>query len=59
MLVAKNYYSIELSVAKNSNMLLVAKSRTVELSVAKDHVRCYLLVAMPLVATAGVHRYNL
>ena len=36
--VAKSSYCDELSVAKSSNMLLVAKSWTVELSVAKDDV---------------------
>ena len=59
VLVAKNYYSIELSVAKNSNMLLVAKSRTVELSVAKDHVRRSLHITTTSLATAGVRRYNI
>ena len=57
--VAKSSYCDELSVAKSSNMLSVAKSRTVELSVAKDHVRCYLLIATPLVATTGVCRYKI
>ena len=53
LLVAKSSYYDELLVAKSSNMLSVTKSRTVELSVAKDHVRCYLLIAPPLVATTG------
>ena len=38
LLVAKSPYTLELSVAKSSNMLLVAKSRTIGLSVAKDDV---------------------
>ena len=52
----KVLYCDELAVAKSSNMLSVAKSRTAELSVAEDHICCYLHIATPLVATAGVRR---
>jgi hypothetical protein len=45
-------------VAKSCNELLVAINSTVKPSVAKDHVRHYLLIATPFVATAGVRRYN-
>ena len=51
------YYD-KLSVAKSSNMLSVAKSRPVELLVAKHHVRLYLLIATSLVATVEAYRYN-
>jgi hypothetical protein len=41
--LAKSSYCDELSVAKSSNMLSVAKSWTVELSIAKDDVcRVYI-----------------
>ena len=59
LLVAKSSYCDELSAAKSSNMLLVAKSWTVELSVAKDHVRRSLHITTTSLATAGVRRYNL
>jgi len=58
-LVAKSSYCDELLVAKSSNMLSVAKSWTVELSVAKDDVRRCLHIATASIATAEVHRYNL
>ena len=59
VLVAKNYYSIGLLVTKSSNILSVAKSWTVELSVAKDDVhRCFLITTASL-ATAGICCYNL
>ena len=53
LLVAKSSYCDELSVAKSSNMLLVAKSWTVELSVAKDHVHRCLHITMASLAAAG------
>ena len=59
LLVAKIYYSIGLSVAKSSNILSVAKSWTVELSVAKDDVRRCLYITTASLATIGVCRYNL
>ena len=52
-LVAKSSYCDELLVAKSSNMLSVAKSWTVELSVAKDDVRLYIHITMTSLATAG------
>ena len=59
LLVAKSPYCDEPSVAKSSNMLLVAKSRTIGLSVAKDDVHRCLHIATALLATVGVCRYNL
>ena len=59
LLVAKSSYCDELSVAKSSNMLLVAKSRTIGLSVAKDDVHRCLHIATASLATVGVCRYNL
>ena len=53
LLVAKSYYSIGLSVTKSSNILSVAKSWTVELSVAKDDVRRCLHITTASLATAG------
>ena len=58
-LVAKSSYYGELLVAKSSNMLSVAKSCTVELSIAKDDVRRCLHITMVLLATVGLRRYNL
>ena len=57
LLVAKSSYCDELLVAKSSNMLSVAKSWTVELSVAKDDVRRCITTAS--LATAGVRCYKL
>ena len=59
LLVAKSSYCDELLVAKSSNMLSVAKSWTVELSVAKDDVCRCLHITTALIASAGVRRYNL
>ena len=55
-LVAKSSYCDELLVAKSSDMLSVAKSWTVELSVAKDDVRCCIHIIIASLATTGVHR---
>ena len=52
--VAKSSYCDERSVAKSSNMLLVAKSWTVEWSVAKDDVHRGILITTASLATAGV-----
>jgi len=57
-LVAKSSYCDELSIAKSSNMS-VAKSWTVELSVAKDDIRHCIHITTTSLATAGVRRYNL
>ena len=57
-LVAKSSYCDELLVAKSSNMLSVAKSWTVELSVAKDVVRRCIYITKASLATAGVCCYN-
>jgi hypothetical protein len=57
--VAKSSYCDELSVAKSSNMLSVAKSWTVELSVAKDDVHRCIHITTASLATAGVRRYSL
>ena len=59
LLVAKSSYCDELLVAKSSNMLSVAKSWTVELSVAKDDVRRCIHISTASLATAGFYRYNL
>ena len=53
LLVAKSFYCDELLVAKSSNMLSVAKSWTVELSVAKDDARRCLHITTALIASAG------
>jgi hypothetical protein len=52
-------YCDELLVAKSSNMLLVAKSWTIELSVVKDDVRRCLHITTASLATARIRRYNL
>ena len=57
LLVAKSSYCDELSIAKSSNMS-VAKSWTVELSVAKDNVRRCIHITTASLATVGVRRYN-
>jgi hypothetical protein len=59
LLFAKSSYCNELSIAKISNMLLVAKSWTVELSVAKDHVGHCLHITTASLATTVVRRCNL
>ena len=51
--VAKSSYCDELLVAKRSNMLSVAKSWTVERSVAKDDVRHCIHTTTTSLATAG------
>ena len=58
-LVAKSSYYGELLVAKSSNMLSVAKSWTVELSIAKDDVRRCLHIMTASIASAAVRCYNL
>ena len=57
-LFAKSSYCDELSVAKSFTMLSVAKSWTVELSVAKDNVRRCIHITTASLATVGVRRYN-
>jgi len=57
--VAKSSYWVELSVAKSSNMLSVAKSWTIELSVAKYDVRFYIHTTTASIAMAAVRCYSL
>jgi len=56
--VAKTSYTYEPSVAKISNMLSVAKSWSVESSVAKAHVSRCIGIATASLATARVSCYN-
>jgi hypothetical protein len=55
----KVFYSNGLSVAKSVNRQSVAKIQTVELSVAKYDVRCYIYITTASIATAVVRRYSL
>jgi len=57
--VAKSFYCDELSVAKSSNRLPVAKSWNIELFVAKGYVRRYIHITTASLTTVGVRCCNL